>query len=195
MGDYIVSFRPRWTELSYIPPFSDADEQFVSEHDPAPCHFHLHRKVVFESASLSEPQPNPEPPGDSRIVYVLAHQMTVGIFYFRLTIHNPDYAPSGPRARMDVDLVGVYEVDKPQLGMVRGQRMAMSSSLGPEGKRGIWIERLLHRSKAFVVAASFDQSRPAGIPVVSGDNLREIPPRIESTSVVFVLESRNPNCG
>ena len=41
-------------------------------------------------------------------------------------------------------------------------------SLGPEGKRGIWIERSSNL-KEFVVAASFDQSCSACVPVEPGD--------------------------
>ena len=48
----------------------------------------------------------------------------------------------------------------------------------------------------FVVAVSFDQHYPGGVPVVSGDGLQElceIAPRIELTGGIFVVESRDPN--
>ena len=199
MGDYLLSFRSRRIELLYVPPFPDADEQLVYEHDPTSHPFHLRYKgVVFQGASLSEPQPNPESPDDSRIIYILAHETTVGFFYFRVTVYNPDYAPSEPRARMDVDLVGVYELDKLQAGIggIDGPRIAFGISLGPEGKRGTWIERL-SGLKEFVVAASFDQGSLACVPVGSGDDLQELcqnAPRIESVSNVFEF-NRDFNCG
>ena len=202
MGDYLLSFRSRRIELLYVPPFPDADEQLVYEHDPTSHPFHLRYKgVVFQGASLSEPQPNPESPDDSRIIYILAHETTVGFFYFRVTVYNPDYAPSEPRARMDVDLVGVYELDKPQVGAMgtNGQHLAFGSSPGPEGKRGIWIVRPANKLKRFIVALSFDQSCPlVRVPVESGDDLRElceIAPRIESKTDVFVIDSWDPSGG
>ena len=195
VGDHIVSFRRRWIELLFVPPFPDADGQLVSEHDPTPYPFPPPcREVEFGRASLSEPQPNPKPLDNSRIIYILAQHMTVGFFYFRATIYNPDYVPSGPRARMDVDLIGVYEVDKPQVGMGE-PRHALGSWLGPEGKRGIWIECSLDRCTIFVVAVSFDLGCPAGARAESGDDRCEITPRITSTDVIFVFESWNPTGG
>ena len=199
VGDYIVSFRSRWMELLYAPPFPDADERLVSKHDHTSHPFHIRcQEVIFQSASLSESQPNPDSVEDSRIIYILAHQTWVGFFYFRVTIYDPDYVPSGRSARMDVDLVGVYELNKPQVGIrgTSGPRMALEPRLGPEGKRGIWIERPLNRRVRFVVAISFDQSCPGHIPMESGDDLQklcEAAPRIEPTADVFVVDCWNPN--
>jgi len=150
--------------------------------------------VVFTGASLSEPQPNPESPENSLIVYILAYQTVVGFFYFRVTIYNPDYIPSGPRATVGIDLIGVYELGKPRVGSPR--LVQLGAWLGQEGKRGIWIERSPNQLKRFVVAASFDQSGLAGVPMESGDDLRElrkIAPRIERTSDVFIIKSQSPN--
>ena len=199
VGDYILSFRTRWIELLYVPPFPNVSELLVAGRDPASRPFHLKcGEIAFQSASLSEPQPNPESLDDSRIIYILAYQAKIGLLYFRITIHNPDYSPSVPRARMDVDLVGVYELDKLQAGIggIDGPRIAFGISLGPEGKRGTWIERL-SGLKEFVVAASFDQSSLACVPVGSGDDLQELcqnAPRIESVSNVFEF-NRDFNCG
>ena len=89
VGDYILSFRPRWIELHYVPHILDPDEQHTSERGPDPYHFHLnYPEVALTGASLSEPQPNPESPENSRIIYTLAHQTTIGFFYFRVTIYN-----------------------------------------------------------------------------------------------------------
>ena len=184
-----------WIELLPIPPFTSPDGQPTPENDPSIYRFHLnYPNGRFASASLSEPQPNPESSDDSRIVYALVHEAATGFFYFRVTIYNPEYAPSGPGARMNVDLVGVYEVGKPQMGRGEelGRRLALRSWLGPEGKRGVWIERPLSILMDFVVAVSFDQSSPAAVPVESGDNLRElykIAPRIASTGEIFIAEA------
>ena len=199
VGDYILCFTPRWIGLFYVPPFSGVDEGLVSEHECTSQIFLLkYQELVFQGASLSEPQPNPESPDSSRIIYILAYHTTVGFFYFRVTIYDPDYTPSGPRARMDVDLVGVYELDKPQEGVrgMSGPRLVLGAWLGPEGKRGIWIERPLNEVKRFVVAVSFDRSCSAVVPVELGDDLQElceIAPQIESTADIFVVESWNPN--
>lgn len=194
VGDYVLFFRPMWMDLLLISPFPDTDGRSTSE-SPNHYRFHLnHPDGRFTGASLSEPQPNPESPDDSRIVYVLAHSTTIGFFYFRVTIYNPDYTPSGPRARMDVGLVGVHELRKPELGRREklGPCLALRSWLGPQGKRGIWIERPLSKHMDFVVAVSFDQRFPAAVPVEPGDDLGElceIAPRIEATGDVFIWNS------
>ena len=201
VGNYIISFRPWWIELLFVPPFPNADEQLVSAKDPTPHPFHLkYQGVVFEGASLSEPQPNLESLDNSRVIYILAHQATVGFFYFRVTIYNPDYAPSGPRARIGVDLIGVYELVKSHVGItgISGPCVASGSWLGPEGKRGVWIERSFDQLEGFVVAVSFNQSCPAGVRVESGDNLqelREVAPRIESTGGIFMVRAWDPTGG
>jgi hypothetical protein len=199
VGDHILSFKSRWIELHYAPPFSDPDGQVTPQHGTRFHRVHLnYPEVAFRGASLSEPQSNPESLGNSLIVYILAHQMVVGFFYFRITIYNPDYVPSGPRARMDIDLIGVYELNKPRMGIGQesGPRLAFGAWLGPEGKRGIWIERSSNQLKRSIVAVSFDQSGSAGVPVESGDDLQElceIAPRIESIGDVFIADSWNTN--
>ena len=197
VGNYILCFRPKCIQLFSVPPFPDVDEQPVSEHHPTSGPFHLaYQGIVFGGASLSEPQPNPESPNHSRIIYILAYEMFVGFFYFRATIYNPDYAPSRARARMAVDLVGVYKLDKPQVGIGGGTCVALGAWLGPEGRRGIWIERSFCQRKGSVVAVSFNQSCMVGIPVESGDDLQElckIAPRIESTGNIFDAWERD--CG
>ena len=201
MGDYFLCFRPEWIELLYVPPFSDADEQFTLKRDPTSRPFHLrYHEASFQGASLSEPQPNPGSLDDSRVIYILARQISVGFFYFRVTIYDPDYVSSGRKARMDVDLVGVYELNKPQAGArgMCGQRLATGVWLGPEGKRGIWMECPSNEPKSSVVAVSFDQSSPAGVPVKSGDDLQElceITPRIESTADIFSVDHWDPGGG
>ena len=199
VGDYILSFKSRWIELLYVPPFPGADRRLTSRHGPDHHCLRLnYPEVAFAGASLSEPQPNPESPDDSRIVYVLARQLAGGLFYFRVTIHNPDYAPSGPKAGMDLDLLGVYKLNKNRVG-IRGKtdpRLVLGAWLGSEGKRGIWTERSSHELNRSVVAASFNQSPSAGVPVESGDDLQELcelAPRIESTGSVFIVDSWNPD--
>lgn len=182
VGDYALSFRVRQIELSRVPLFPDGDTRSASEHNPTTLPFHL-KHLLLSSASLSEPQSNPESLDNSRIIYVLAHQLSVGFFYFRVTIYDPDYTPSGPGASMDVDLIGVYY-------LIRSSLITSVPRLGPEGKRGFWIELSFKEFERRVVAASFDQTRSAGIPVKSGDDLQElrkITPRIESTAEVFVI--------
>ena len=199
VGDYILSFRSRWIELLYVTPSLDADEQPPFEHGPDPHLFHLnYPEIALTGASLSESQPNPASPEKSRVIYILAHQTTVGFLYFRVTIYNPDYVPSRPGARMEIDLVGVFGLGEPREGIKekRGQRLALGAELGPEGKRGIWVERSLGGLRRFIVAVTFDRNPPAGVPVESGDDLKElceIAPHIESTEDVFIVESWNPN--
>lgn len=202
VGDYVLIFRSRWIELLPVPLFPDADEQSASESDengPDLHRFYLkYQDDRFTGASLSEPQPNPESPDDSRVVYVLVQSTMAGFFYFRVTIHNPDYVPSGLRARMDIDLIGACELRKPQVRCREklGACLALRSWLGPEGKRGIWIERPLSKLMNSVVAVSFDQDCSSAVPVESGDDLQElceIAPRIESTGVIFTVESWNPH--
>ena len=192
VGDYIILFKPLWIELHLIPPFTSADGQPIPENNPHPYRFYLryshHR---FAGASLSEPQPNPESPSDSRIIYVLAQTAFAGFFYFRFTIYNPEYVPSGPGARMNIDLIGAYEVEREE---ELGSCLAWNSWLGPEGKRGVWIKRPLDVATNAVVAVSFDQSCSEAVPVESGNDLQELcktAPRIKSTSDIFTAESRN----
>ena len=193
MGDYILCFRPLCVQLLSIPPFPEDSERPTSEHDPTSHPFRFtHAWVAFTGASLSEPLPNLEYLDNSRIIYILAYQMTVGFFYLRVTIYNPDCAASAPRARMDVELIGVYQLGEPRVG-IRGMsgvaRVASGSWLGPEGKRGIWVECSETQRKKFIVAVSFDQSCPGAVPVKSNDDLQELSktaPRIESTGEVFV---------
>lgn len=192
VGDHIILFKPICVELHLIPPFTSADGQPILENNTRLYRFHLqysyHR---FTGASLSEPQPNPESLGDSRIVYVLAQSAYAGFFYFRVTIHNPEYVPSGPGARMDIDLVGVYEVG---LEAELGPCLAWRSWLGPEGKRGVWTKRPLDAATNVVVAVSFDQSYSEAVPVESGDDLQElceIAPRIKSIGDIYIAKSRN----
>lgn len=188
VGDYILCVTFNWIDLRYVPPLPNAGERVVSECDPTSRPFHLKcGETSFLSASLSEPQPNPKSPDDSRIIYILAHHVVVGVFYFRVTIYNSDYSPSRPRARIDVDLAGVYKMHEPEVGVRRtyGPPMVVWLSLGPEGQRGIWIEQPSNL-KEFVAAASFDQSCPGCIPVESGDDLEELyknAPRIEMSNV------------
>ena len=197
VGDYILIFRSNRIEMFPVPAFPDADGRSTSENENGPDSSCFYLKLPdgrFTGASFSEPQPNPESLDDSRIVYILAQSTTTGFFYFRVTVYNPDYALSGPRARMDVDLVGVHELRKPRTERREKLRpiLALRSWLGPEGKRGVWIERPLSKLMNFVVAVSFDQSCPGAVPVESGDDLRElceIAPRIESMGDVFIVES------
>ena len=193
MGDYILCFRPKCIQLLSIPPFPNADEQRVSEHHPDPDPFYLtYQGIAFGGASSSGPQPNPESPDNSHIIYILACEPIVGFFYFRVTIYNPDYyGSSGSKAKMNVDLIGVYELEKPLVGVrgTSGPRVALTSWLGPEGKRGVWMEYSKTQPKRFIVAVSFDQNHPAGVPLESGDDLQElckIAPQIESTGDVYV---------
>ena len=99
---------------------------------------------------------------------------------------------------MEIDLIGVLGLGEPRVGIKekRGPRLALDAALGPEGKRGIWVERSLGGPKRFVVAVSFDQNPSTSVPVESGDNLQElceIAPHIESMEDVFIVESWNPN--
>ena len=193
VGDYALIFRAMWIELRPIPPFVEAKGGPAPENHMDHHSFHLTPPDGhFVGVSSSEPQPNPGSPNDSRIVYVLARSATTSFFYFRVTIYNPEYAPSGPRARMDVDLVGVYESGKPPARQREniGRCWASKSWLGPEGKRAVWIERPGGKPMNFVVAVSFDTSCPGAVPVGSGDDLGElckIAPQIESTNDIFIL--------
>ena len=73
---------------------------------------------------------------------------------------------------MYVDLVGVYELGGPHGGHGEelGLFLALRSWLGPEGKRGVWIERSSSTLTHFAVAVSFDRSCSAVVPVESGDD-------------------------
>jgi len=186
VGDYLLVFRSRQIELHYVPPFPDGDVKLI-KHDSHFHHLRLnYQDAFFTGASISEPQPNPESVNDSRVIYILAYNMVDGFFYFRVTIYNSDYIPLGPRARMDVDILGVSMIER---------HLALGAWLGPEGKRGIWICRPLNELTRFVVAISFDQSCPAAVPVGSGDDLQELcelAPRIESTGKVLFVDTRDP---
>jgi len=192
VGDYALIFRATWIELRPIPLFTEAKGAPVPENRTDHHSFHLvPPDGHFIGVSLSEPQPNPDSPNDSRIVYVLARSATTCFFYFRVTIYNPEYASSGPRARMNVDLGGVYESGTPPAIQREGigKCWASKSWLGPEGKRAVWIERPEVEPMDFVVAASFDTSCPEAVPVKPDDDLWElctIAPRIKSTSDVFI---------
>jgi len=197
VGDYVLLIRTIWIELHLVPPSTSADGQSTFDNDPSIHRFRLkYSDYRFTGASLSEPQPNPESPSDSRIVYVLAQSTIAGFFYFRVTIYNPECAPSGPGARMKVDLVGVYEAGGPQVrrGEALGLCLALRSWLGPEGKRGVWIERSSSTLTNFVVAVSFDHSCLGVVPVESGEDLRELckfAPWIRSTCDIFIVKPRN----
>ena len=87
---------------------------------------------------------------------------------------------------MDVDLLGVYRI---------GRYLALGAWLGPEGKRGIWIRREPNELTRVVVAVSSGQSCPGAVPVESGDDLQELyelAPRIESTGIVFIIDTQDP---
>lgn len=189
VGDYLVSFRNKCIELVSIPPFPGA-RGYIYETDPAFYRFHLHYpNASFTDCSISEPQPNSESPDDSLIVYVLAPQ-TVGCFYFRVTVYNPHYIPFGLRARMDVHLLGVYELK--QRGST-GACLVPAVWLGAQGKRGLWIERplSLRAHMRFIVAASFDQNGQGAVVIQSGENLQELSrtvPRIETTGDALVVD-------
>lgn len=192
VGDYALIFRATWIELRPIPPFAETKGGPAAENRTDHHSFRLTPPDGhFIGASSSEPQPNPDSPGDSRIVYVLARSATTCFFYFRVTIYNLEYASSGPRARMNVDLAGVYESGVPPARQREGigRCWASKSWLGPEGKRAVWIERPEGKPMDFVVAVSFDTSCPGAIPVGPDDNLRElceVAPRIESTNDIFI---------
>ena len=192
VGDYALIFRAKWIELRRIPSFAEAKAGPAPENRTDHNSFHLKPPDGhFIGVSSSEPQPNPDSPDDSRIVYVLARSATTCFFYFRVTIYNPEYAPSGPQARMSVDLAGVYESGTPPARQREdiGRCWASKSWLGPEGKRAVWVERPGGKPMDFVVAVSFDTSCPGAVPVEPGDDLEElceIAPRIESTSDVFI---------
>ena len=93
---------------------------------------------------------------------------------------------------MSVDLAGVFKLNEPEGGVIGMSGHSSGLWLGPEGKRGVWASE--DNSKRTIVAVSLDQSRRAGVPVESGDELQElckIAPRIESTGDVFVDGSWN----
>ena len=186
VGDYLLVFRSRQIELHYVPPFPDGEIK-LTKHDSDFHRLHLnYQDACFTGASISQPQPNPESVNDSRVIYILAYNTADGFFYFRVTIYNPDYTPLGPRARMDVDILGVSMIKR---------YLALGASLGPEGKRGLWICRSANGLTRFIVAISFDQSCPAAVPVESGDDLRELcelAPRIKSKGRVFIVDTQNP---
>lgn len=191
VGDHIVIFRSKCVELVSIPPSPNANGR-TYEQSPTFHRFHLnYLGAAFRGVGLSKPQPNPESPDDSLIVYALAHQRDIAC-YFRITIYGPNHAPSGPGARMDLSLLGVYE-PRDQVEIVA--RWAPSTILlGPEGKRAVWAER----SKAFtkIIVASFNLSCSEVVALRSGDDLRElcrIAPRIESTGIAFKVKPILPD--
>ena len=115
IGDYILCFGSRWLDLRHLPPLPNAGEQLISECDPTSHPFNIKcGQAPFQVASLSESQPNPESLDDSHIIYILGYQAIAGLSYFRITIYNPDYSHPGPRARMDVDLVGCTRSANPR---------------------------------------------------------------------------------
>lgn len=185
VGDYLLVFRESRMELHYVPPFPDAGGQLALKYDPDFYRFYLsYDDLPFTGASMSEPQLNPESVNDSRIIYILVQQAVIGFFYFRATIYNHNHVPLGPKTRMDVDLLWVSRI---------GRTLAAGALLGPEGKRGIWIEGTSGDPARCVVAVSFDQSCPAAIPVQSGESLEQplkIAPTIRSTSTVLQLDHR-----
>ena len=191
VGDHLLIFRTTEIELLPVP---------LQNGQPTPQNNSISYRLRlgsldpwFTGASLSEPLQNPESPDGSRVVYVLARLVATGFFYLRVTIYNLEYTPSGPGARMEVHLLGVYEMGKPGVGRGEdiGPCMVSESWLGPEGKRGVWVESSANKRMNVVVAASFDQDCLAVVPVESGDDLRElskIASRIESTGDVFIVD-------
>lgn len=181
----MLVFRESRMELHYVPPFPDAGGQLAVKYDPDFYRFYLnYDDLPFTGASVSEPQPNPESVDDSCIIYILAQQAVIGFFYFRATIYNPNYVPLGPKVRMDLDLLWVSRI---------GPTLVAGALLGPEGKRGIWVEGTASDPARCVVAVSFNQSCPAAVPVQSGGSLEQqlrIAFRIRSTSKVLDLDHR-----
>ena len=191
VGDHLLIFRIIGIELLPVPL---QNGQPTTQNDSISYRLRLDSlDSWFTGASLSEPQQNPESPDGSRVVYVLARSVGAGFFYLRVTIYNLEYTPSGPGARMEVHLLGVCEMGKPGVG--RGEDIGpcavWGSWLGPEGKRGVWVESPENKRMSLVVVASFDQDCLAAVPVESGDDLgelSEIPSRIVSTGDVFIVD-------
>jgi len=165
VGDYILAFKSCCVELVSISPFPGEEGQAHGT-DPAFHRFHLAHSELFSDASLSEPQPSPDSASNSLIVYALACGTCFGCFYFRITIHDPNYVPSGPRAKVDIDLLGFYRLDE--------YSWLYGTLLGPEGKRGFWIQRAPSSRQEILVTVSFDQSRPETMELQSGDDFEEI---------------------
>ena len=165
VGDYILAFKSCCVELVSISPFPGEEGQAHGT-DPAFHRFHLAPSELFSDASLSEPQPSPDSASNSLIVYALACGTCFGCFYFRITIHDPNYVPSGPRAKVDIDLLGFYRLEE--------YSWLYGTLLGPEGKRGFWIQRAPSSRQEILVTVSFDQSRPETMELQSGDDFEEI---------------------
>lgn len=137
---------------------------------------------------LSKPQPNLESPDDSLIVYALARQRDIAS-YFLITVYSPNNALSGPRARMDLSLLGVYEPQDPM--EIEAFWLPSTALVSANGTRAVWAER----SRAFTgmaVVASFNLSCSGAVALQSGDDPRELcgtALRIESTRNIFVAGS------
>ncbi|KAI0064054.1 hypothetical protein BV25DRAFT_1990231 [Artomyces pyxidatus] len=169
IGPYLLCIKARTLELYPISlPFSSRTSYFVSSslgpptppepqgdsHDDVPVPprrpvaLHSFPRTTFRGASISSSLPRshcaasaaPDETATSPIVLtLLAHDVLRGVFQYRVNIvpasstARPSSFPIPPT--LHVDLIGVHNMALGVPGFVS------AAAIGPQGRRGVWVER------------------------------------------------------
>ncbi|TFK52037.1 hypothetical protein OE88DRAFT_1498672 [Heliocybe sulcata] len=153
-GRHVLCIKTRSVELYALPPLPLSSSASTA---PRPATSRTFPNTTFRGVSISHPHPSPSP---SWTASFLAYDVLRGLFHYRVAL--PD--PSAPR--LAVSLAGVHAmtslVRSPSVsalaaeiaGRNTGRGFVSACCLGPEGKRGMWIERTRGSTKRSVMVFS-----------------------------------------
>lgn len=122
--------------------------------------------TTFRGLSLSAPQPSGA--ADTTIFSLLAYDILKGLFHYRIVLRPMEADPTAPLF-LNIQLVGSHSMayGAQEAGLrsstVHARGFVSACCLGPEGKRGMWIERTRGSVKrSVIVFSASDDGREGG---------------------------------
>ncbi|KZT21191.1 hypothetical protein NEOLEDRAFT_1181949 [Neolentinus lepideus HHB14362 ss-1] len=168
---YILCVKTRSVELYPLPPLPISSASSTSAPRIRPVTSRAFPNTTFRGVSISHPQLRHDGSFPSWMVSFLAYDVLRGLFHYQVTIELPE---SG-LPLLTVTLAGVHAmtslVRSPSIsalaaeisGRNTGRGFVSACCLGPEGKRGVWIERTRGSTKRSVMV--FSATTPLGAPI------------------------------
>ncbi|EPQ56745.1 hypothetical protein GLOTRDRAFT_121088 [Gloeophyllum trabeum ATCC 11539] len=161
---HILCIKTRSVELYPLPPLP------ISSSAPAPrvppTTSRAFPNTTFRGVSISRPSPS-----SPHSISFLAYDVLRGLFHYTISLPSPSPSPS-PAGELAVRLAGVHALTSlarsPSVsalaaeisGRNTGRGFVSACALGPEGRRGVWIERTRGSTRRSVVV--FSATTPLG---------------------------------
>ncbi|KAI0319653.1 hypothetical protein OF83DRAFT_1109030 [Amylostereum chailletii] len=115
-----------------------------------PVAMHFFSTTTFRGASFSSPSTAPPALLNTTSVCILAHDVLRGVFHYQVdvtTASEPSPGPGVPPS-LRVELIGIHDMAYGIPGFVS------TAALGPQSRRGVWIERMKNTTTRRVMAFS-----------------------------------------